>query len=215
VASLARLVASFFDEVGLERPHVAGNSLGGWVGLELAKLGRAASVTCLSPAGFHNDREGRFERLSLATTAVLARRLSPSWAAALSRLSVTRTLLLFQVVGKPWRMSPEDVALTIDGVARARWFDETLVAITAHERFSGGEQIEVPVTIAWGELDRLLLPRQGARAARAIPGARLVALTGCGHLPSFDDPEQVARVLLEGSGSRLEAASSLPAPAPA
>jgi pimeloyl-ACP methyl ester carboxylesterase len=184
------------------------------VGLELAKLGRAASVTCLSPAGFHNDREGRFQRLSLATTAVLARPLAP-WVGALSRLSVTRTLLLFQVVGKPWKMSPEDVALTIDGVARATWFDETLVAITGNERFSGGEQIEVPVTIAWGKLDRLLLPRQGARAARAIPGARLIALTGCGHLPTFDDPELVARVLLEGSGSRLEAASSLPAPAPA
>jgi pimeloyl-ACP methyl ester carboxylesterase len=212
--SLARLVAEFFDELGLERPHVAGNSLGGWVGLELAKLGRAASVTCLSPAGFHNDREGRFERLSLATTAAVARRVAPV-ADALSRLSVTRTLVFFQVVGKPWNMSPEDAALTIDGVARAAWFDETLVAITAKERFSGGEQIDVPVTIAWGNLDRLLLPRQGTRAVRAIPGARLITLAGCGHLPTFDDPEQVARVLLEGSSSRLEASSSPPAPAPA
>ena len=68
------------------------------------------------------------------------------------------------------------------------------------ERFSGGEEIDVPVTIAWGEKDRLLLPRQAARAAEAIPTARIVTLYGCGHVPTYDDPEQVASVLLDGSG---------------
>ena len=38
-------------ELGIERPHVAGNSLGGWVGLEMGRAGWAASVTALSPAG--------------------------------------------------------------------------------------------------------------------------------------------------------------------
>ncbi|TXS51581.1 alpha/beta fold hydrolase, partial [Streptomyces sp. t39] len=58
---------------------------------------------------------------------------------------------------------------------------------------------EVPVTIAWGERDRLLLRRQGVRAKRTIPGARLVRLPGCGHVPMNDDPALVARVLLDGS----------------
>ena len=81
---------------------------------------------------------------------------------------------------------------------RRPWFDDTLPAI-ADDRFTGGEAIQVPVTIAWGTKDRLLLPRQGRRAVRMIPGARLVMLTGCGHVPTYDDPEQVARVLLDGS----------------
>ena len=55
------------------------------------------------------------------------------------------------------------------------------------------------MTIAWGEKDRLLLPRQAPRAARRVRGARLVILTGCGHVPTYDDPPQVARVLLDGS----------------
>src|SRR5947207_2828093 len=42
-ASLTRLVGEFLDELGLERPHVAGNSLGGRVALELGKSGRARS----------------------------------------------------------------------------------------------------------------------------------------------------------------------------
>src|SRR3954452_17034892 len=39
------------DELGLDRPHVAGNSMGGWMALELARRGRARSVCALSPSG--------------------------------------------------------------------------------------------------------------------------------------------------------------------
>src|SRR5947209_4917042 len=35
--SLTRLVAGFLHSIGVERPHAAGNSLGGWIALELAK----------------------------------------------------------------------------------------------------------------------------------------------------------------------------------
>jgi pimeloyl-ACP methyl ester carboxylesterase len=59
-----------------------------------------------------------------------------------------------------------------------------------------------PTTIAWGEHDRLLLYRpQSARARAALPAARHVTLSGCGHVPTWDDPEQVARVLLEASAA--------------
>jgi pimeloyl-ACP methyl ester carboxylesterase len=53
--------------------------------------------------------------------------------------------------------------------------------------------------VAWGEKDRVLFPRQAVRAAREIPTARMIGLTGCGHVPTYDDPPQVARVLLEGA----------------
>jgi pimeloyl-ACP methyl ester carboxylesterase len=65
--------------------------------------------------------------------------------------------------------------------------------------FTGGAGITVPVTIAWGNKDRLLLPPQVRRAGWAIPRSRLVSLRGCGHVPTTDDPEQVARVLLEAA----------------
>jgi pimeloyl-ACP methyl ester carboxylesterase len=104
-----------------------------------------------------------------------------------------------QYFAKPGRISAEDSAANIRAVANAPWFDETRRAINSADRFTGGEQIAVPVTIAWGEHDRLLLPRQSSRAQRAIPSSRTVTLRGCGHVPMSDDPEQVARVLLEGS----------------
>jgi pimeloyl-ACP methyl ester carboxylesterase len=195
--SLAWLVAEFLEEIGVEKPHVAGNSLGGWVSLELAKHGRVRSATGLSPAGFHNDRERIFQRASLQATKRGSRLIAP-YADRLMRARMARAIVSFQYVGHPTRMSAEESAANIRAVAQAAWFDETLRAITS-ERFSGGQQIDVPVTIAWGESDRLLLPRQARRAQRAIPSARVVMLRGCGHVPIPDDPEQVARVLLEGS----------------
>jgi pimeloyl-ACP methyl ester carboxylesterase len=83
-------------------------------------------------------------------------------------------------------------------LAHAPAFDPTLRAML-NRRFEHGEHIEVPVTIAWGERDRLLPPRQALWAKHLVPSARSVILYGCGHVPTYDDPEQVAAVLLEGS----------------
>src|SRR6201995_1277961 len=63
VQALAEEVLAFLDELGLERPHVAGNSLGGALALIAGAEGRAASVTGLSPAGFWvNQRQFRYAK---------------------------------------------------------------------------------------------------------------------------------------------------------
>ena len=181
----------------MQRPHVAGNSLGGLIALELAKQGRVRSATGLSPAGFYNDKEAAYARRSLKITVRTSRLLAPR-VDRLTASPLVRTLTFSQVVAKPRMLGAADAAAQVRALAEAPWFDDTLPAI-ADDRFTGGEAIQVPVTIAWGTKDRLLLPRQGRRAVRMIPGARLVMLTGCGHVPTYDDPEQVARVLLDGS----------------
>src|SRR5215213_2318896 len=62
VEALAGAVAELLGELGIERPHAAGNSLGGGVALELGRRGDARSVCVLSPAGFGTMREGRWTR---------------------------------------------------------------------------------------------------------------------------------------------------------
>ena len=50
--------------------------------------------------------------------------------------------------------------------------------------------------------DRLLIySRQAPRARRWMPEARHVTLAGCGHVPTWDDPEQVAGVMLEAAAA--------------
>jgi pimeloyl-ACP methyl ester carboxylesterase len=195
--SLTDLVAGFLGELGLERPHAGGFSLGGWISLELAKRGLARSATGLSPAGFHNQWEAVFQRSSL-WMAVRAARLFAPRADFVLRSPLRRKLAFGQLVAHPERIPAESAAGHMRALANAPWFDQTLIAINS-ENFRGGEQIAVPVTIAWGERDRLLLPRQAPRAASAVPAARMLTLRGCGHVPTYDDPPQVARVLLDGS----------------
>jgi pimeloyl-ACP methyl ester carboxylesterase len=195
--SLTRLISAWLDTLGLERPHVAGNSLGGLISLELAKRGRVRSATALSPAGFFNRPDAARARAALWLGVRAARRASPR-AEAMMRPRVRRRVALGALVAHPTRIPADDAAASLRALAAAPWFDATLRAI-ASERFVGGERITVPVTIAWGANDHLLPPRQARRAATAIPHARLIELTGCGHVPTYDDPKQVAGVLLTGS----------------
>src|SRR5437016_14210390 len=55
----AQILAQLLDELGIESAHAAGNSVGGWTSLELAKLGRARSIVALAPAGLLGDRDPR------------------------------------------------------------------------------------------------------------------------------------------------------------
>src|SRR3954453_19356825 len=55
--ALADAVEDEMARAGFDRAHIAGNSLGGWVALELARRGRAETVTALSPAGLQHARE--------------------------------------------------------------------------------------------------------------------------------------------------------------
>jgi pimeloyl-ACP methyl ester carboxylesterase len=197
VSSLTNLVAGFLDEQGVERPHVAGNSLGGWISLELAKQGKVASATPLSPAGFHQGAEGTYQRVALKT-AVGSARLLASRADGILASPAGRAATLSLLIAKPSHISASEAAQATRALAGAQWFDDTLDALI-EDRFSYGERIKVPVTIAWGSRDRLLLPRQAPRARREIPGSKLILLEGCGHIPTWDDPDHVARVILEGS----------------
>src|SRR6202042_3719688 len=74
-AAMALEVAGLLDELDLADPHLVGNSLGGWVALELAHLRPVSSLTLLSPAGLWSDQVPLYTRLSLRASYWLARRL--------------------------------------------------------------------------------------------------------------------------------------------
>jgi pimeloyl-ACP methyl ester carboxylesterase len=193
----AEAVTGLLDRLGLETAHVAGNSLGGGVALVLGARGRARSVTALSPIGFWTPQEAEFCRSSILSSVALSRALSPL-APVLLGNAVGRAILLSQLIARPSRMPATDAIESSRAFARAQG---TRSALDGYRRwrFVPSGHCPFPVTIAWAERDRLLLSRQAQRARRAVPGARHVTLRGCGHLPMWDDPDQVAEVLLEGS----------------
>lgn len=188
-AALARVVAACLDELVPGRPvHVAGNSHGGWVALELALAGRARSVTAIAPAGLWPaplpPRHGLARRFARALLPVLPLAL---------RFRGPRRFLLFATVGDAAKVPPAAALRLVRAYARS----PSYAAVNREMRggvFSGLERIRVPVTLVWPARDRLI-----ARPAQLPPAVRNVVLDCCGHVPMWDDPEQVAAVLLAGS----------------
>lgn len=187
----APVVAATLDRLELEAVDVAGNSMGAWTGLELAKLGRARSVVALGPAGLWPKRS---PRSAFATLWLLHHAPPPPPVLLRSRLS--RRVLLSRIYGRPERVPPDEALEAARVMRSTRGFDEHLREST-RSRFTGGRGIEVPVTIAYGGRERLVPKR--ARGGEELPGnTRWVTLPGCGHVPTWDDPELVARTILEG-----------------
>ncbi|WP_326731172.1 alpha/beta fold hydrolase [Streptomyces phaeochromogenes] len=185
------------ETLDLDRPHVAGNSLGGLLALELGREKLVRSVTALSPAGFWSPVERRYAFGLLQAMRAAARSMPLPMVERLSRSAAGRTVLTSSIYARPGRRSPEAVVAETLALANAQGFAETL-------RAGGSVQFSddvpgLPVTVAWGTRDRILVRRQGIRAKQIIPRARLVRLPGCGHVPMNDDPALVARVVLDGS----------------
>ncbi|AXE84333.1 MULTISPECIES: alpha/beta fold hydrolase [unclassified Streptomyces] len=191
------VLAALCEALELDRPHVAGNSLGGLLALDLARARLVRSVTALSPAGFWNAAERRYAFAVLMTMRQIAQRMPLPVVERLARPALGRTLLTSTIYARPGRRSPEAVIAETLALARAQGFSETLRSGRTVQ-FTD-DIVGTPVTVAWGNRDRLLIPRQGVRAKGVIPRARLVKLPGCGHVPMNDDPALVARVVLDGS----------------
>jgi pimeloyl-ACP methyl ester carboxylesterase len=192
-AALARAVERFLAAIELDRPHVAGNSLGGWVALELGLAGHVRSVTAIAPAGLWSGPLAPKHGVAR----ILARAVLPVLPVLAASPAGRRALLGGSMVHAD-RVPARAAAHTVRAYATAPAFVATNNAMRAGH-FDGLGRIEVPVTLAWADHDRLV-----SRPARFPGRARQIQnriLVGCGHLPMWDAPEQVARVLLEGSSS--------------
>jgi pimeloyl-ACP methyl ester carboxylesterase len=203
----------FFAAQGLERPHVAGNSMGGAIALELARRGAVRSATAISPAGFWTPAERRFCQLSLAPLTQ-----TPSFArtpiAALARTRAGRLALLWQTFGHPTRVPAGVVVETLRAAWAAPAFAGALAAFDDYSFGDGEQLVDTPVTIAWGIHDRLLPFRtQAGRARTLLPSATHLTL-GVGHVPFYDDPPVVVATIRSGASGAARAtpeASAAPA----
>ena len=145
IATLADAVAGLVAELGLKRPHAAGNSLGGALALELARTGRARSATGLSPLGFARGREVSFARASLAGSRGLARVLRPLTPALLTPAAAARCCRASSSPG-PWRMPAEEAI----GATQPRGAPGSAATLPLLGFAWEQGDLEVPVTIAWG-----------------------------------------------------------------
>jgi pimeloyl-ACP methyl ester carboxylesterase len=198
-ANLAQAVIDLCAELGVRRPAVAGNSLGGWVALEIARRGEASAAVAISPAGLWREPLGPRRYSSYA----VGRALRPLvW--ALLRTARGRALLLRSNMAHPERVPADQARGLVTGYLDSPGYRRASELMRAGA-FDGAGEIDVPVTIAWGTEDRIV--GRPSRTRWPIHG-RYLEMEGWGHLPTWDDPEGVARLILEGTSETLRARPS-------
>lgn len=197
VASLADALVDFLAELGIERPHIGGNSMGGYIALDLAARGLARSVTAFSPIAFWDNPGRIWCQQSLGRSVSLAGILRPVLPTVLGT-AAGRTAFLYLIFGKPWAISGEVAMATANGAVGASGFAPALASFTDVQLPDPKPLTDLPVTIAWGNRDILLTyATQSRRAREFLPGARHETLHGSGHTPFYDDPAGCARLLLD------------------
>jgi pimeloyl-ACP methyl ester carboxylesterase len=193
--SLASMVADTVNRVS-NGYHLVGNSLGGWVALELAAHNseRVHSLTALAPAGMWiNPFQRRYPATAfLRIFAKSTRPLTPlflhfQWAKSLG----------FATVSPRWRefdytLCMDAVRAMTDSAGYYPAFDGMLM-----KRFESEISPKIPVTIVFGDSDNTLPAQSCQERSLAPQHARWVTLAECGHAPMWDSvPEVMAEILL-------------------
>ncbi len=195
----AATLAGLCRSLEVERPHVAGNSLGAWVALEMAEQGNAASVAAISPAGMWRHALGPRSYSAHG----LGNRLRPVINAAL-RSKRGRRVILRSTMARPDLMPSADAIALVSSYLDSPGYAAANAAMRG-EVFEHDGLVDVPVAIAWGVHDRVV---GRPSHSRIPPGATLVEMPGWGHMPTWDDPRGVAAFLLSASSETLRSVAT-------
>ena len=197
-AALADAVERAMDAAGFEMAHLVGNSLGGFVALQLAARGRARSVVAFAPAGgWARGDESWRELLRLQSSIHEAAKAAAPHAQALLSTPQGRRRATQYIAVRFEHIPVQLLAHQLLGVAAsdaARLFEHAEQASWELD----AERISCPVRIVWGTADRLLpWPSAAARFREEwLPHADWIELDGVGHCPQLDVPLEAAQLIL-------------------
>jgi pimeloyl-ACP methyl ester carboxylesterase len=198
VPALADGIEAELDRLGLQKVHIAGNSLGGWIGIELARRGRAQSLVLLSPAGaWQSTRRFKVTAAGVRFSFGALARYS-SRAEAIAERRLLRWAMLAGQVAHPHRVPRESVVTYIHASGQSPVVDPLLRVLHQRPVDPLPADRDYPVRLVWAERDRVLpFKHFGSPMLERLPGAELVRLRGVGHVPMSDDPARVAELILE------------------
>jgi pimeloyl-ACP methyl ester carboxylesterase len=196
--ALTDAVERAMDEAGFETAHVVGNSLGGYVALQLAARGRATSVVALAPAGGWAEGDESFKQTlaHFTTMQELLKTAAPHADAIVASAEGRRRATRFTATNFE-HIPAELLAHQLRGVAGCDGAG-TLIEHALREGWPlEAERITCPVRIVWGTDDKLLAwPAAAARFRDDwLPHADWVELEGVGHCPQLDVPLEAAQLI--------------------
>ena len=201
ITKMADAVEASMDEVGWKAAHVAGNSLGGWLSLELGARGRARSVTAIAPAG---GWHGRFDLrrtlplgakfIAIAPFAMLGRVAEP----VVREWPLAHRVMLTLVAGDPRAVERQDSLNMLRASTHCPGYFAVLANGFRHGGMRALEQVEVPVRLVLCERDVIIPPKKyGVVYEQRLPNVHTIMLEGIGHVPMLEAPELVAEMISE------------------
>lgn len=192
-------VGEFLDALNIDKAHVAGNSMGGWVALELAADNRARSVVALCPAGLWQPIVSRNRAIEMNRR--LARSTGPV-AELLMNFAPLREVIFASALERPYRVDSTLAKSVVSAQRAARGYAEAHDGLL-HQAFDRGATVSssTPVTIAFGDKDPLL-PAHTCQLRHLAPGhASWVTLSRVGHAPMWEDPELTVELILDAAAT--------------
>ena len=199
VSALVNGVEREIDECGFDTAHIAGNSLGGWIALELARRGRARSVIGLSPAGGWERGSGEEKRLKglFARNHALVARTIGYMPKLVSRPRLRRAVL-GQALAHADRLTPAEALKMAQDVLDCTIYFDLMAAVLRDGPPASFAAVTSPVLLGWGTKDKILPEsRYAPQMQRLVPQARSVDFEGLGHVPMGDDRELIARTIAD------------------
>ena len=182
IDDLVYFYLDFLDALGLERVHLVGHSLGGWLAAEIAvgHAHRLWTLTLVDAAGLWLNEAPMPDlfALSPAESARLA-----NYDPALAEASIAASAM------------PEVQAAQARAraaFARISWnpyLHNPRLPVRLH-------RVRVPALVLWGEEDGIIPVAYAAEYARLLPDARVVRFPACGHSPARERPAEFAEALL-------------------
>ena len=192
-------MGEFLDALDIPAAHVVGNSMGGWVALELAADGRALSVVGLCPAGLWFPITARSRDIEMNRRLA---RLTGKLAELLMHVPPIREAAFSGVLQRPYRLDVPTAQAALSAQRAARGYHEAHDGLL-HQSFERAAKIptNVPVTVVFGDNDPLL-PRGTCQLPYMAPQhTEWIVLPRVGHAPMWEDPEATLDIVRRTTSS--------------
>jgi pimeloyl-ACP methyl ester carboxylesterase len=203
IENYARFLGRLLDELGVESAPVVGNSMGGFVGAELAvkEPARVEGLVLVSAAGLSTKYMGFSEELLRRRWFRAFARATNAYASipearleTLVRRPRLRRAVLSRVARHPLPAPLAREFLRGSGRPAAPFATDALVDYDFRDHV---KQIRCPTLLVWGDSDQVVPVESAELYAEAIPHAKKVILQDTGHVPMAERPEEFNRLLEE------------------
>lgn len=190
IHDLAYFYLDLFAELKLSGAHLVGNSLGGWIAAEIAVRSTAnlASLTLAGSAGLQVPGAAQIDSFLISDEQRLRAFFYDQKKAA-------------EMIARVLSPEMEDIALKNRAVvARLSWQPRS----HDPDLHKWLHRIDVPTLLVWGDSDRLFPKEHALAFQEAIPGAKLVTIAKCGHVPQIEQPDAFIAALESFIGAQRQ-----------